>query len=101
MRPSRVFVPGVLAASLLVTALTFHTSLLHAQEAASSAAQSPRAEQQQQSQEPKAQDQRADDQQQAAPVYDKAIFQNPISADHLAFLRHFDGQSSDKLFRDK
>ena len=101
MRSSRVFVHGVLTASLLFSPLIFHSSaMLYAQEASSPAAQSPQAEQQQ-SQEQQAQGQQPDDQQQPPAVYDKAIFQNPISADHLAFLRHFDGQSSDKLYRDK
>jgi hypothetical protein len=34
-------------------------------------------------------------------VYDKAIFQKPIPADQLAFLKGFDGAASNELFRDK
>ena len=35
------------------------------------------------------------------PQYDKAIFQEPIPSDQLAFLSQFDGAASKKLIRDK
>ena len=36
-----------------------------------------------------------------APLYDKAIFHNPIPSDQLAFLNHFEGVASKELVRDK
>lgn len=103
MRSSRVFVPGVLTLSVLLFTVPTPplSSLLYAQEKPSSAPQSSQTQQEPQAQEPQAQDQETGDQQEAPAVYDKSIFQNPIPADHLALLKRFDGQSSDKLFRDK
>jgi uncharacterized protein YecT (DUF1311 family) len=43
----------------------------------------------------------AQDSQAPAPLYDKAIFHNPIPSDQLAFLTRFEGLPSKELVRDK
>jgi hypothetical protein len=97
MRFIRVFVPGVLTLSILFfVALTLHSSsILYAQDIPSSAAQSPQTQHQPQTQEPQPQDQpqdqEAENQQDTTPGYDKAIFQNPIPAGQLTFLKQFEG----------
>jgi hypothetical protein len=53
-----------------------------------------------QAQEEQAQGQ-PDEQGAPAAISDPAVFQNPIPANQLAFLKQFDGMSSDKLMRDK
>jgi uncharacterized protein YecT (DUF1311 family) len=43
----------------------------------------------------------AQESQAPAPLYDKAIFHDPIPSDQLAFLNHFEGLPSKELVRDK
>ncbi|HEY2392595.1 MAG TPA: hypothetical protein VGK22_15575 [Candidatus Angelobacter sp.] len=45
--------------------------------------------------------QQSDEQSEPAAIIDKAVFQNPIPADQLTFLKQFEGMPADKLIRDK
>ncbi len=54
-----------------------------------------------QPQEPESQGPQAQEQQAPVSKYDKAIFQNPIPSDQLAFLSQFAGATSNDLVRDK
>jgi hypothetical protein len=69
------------------------------QAAQSAAPQGQASSQEKQVQEEQAQ--QADEQAEPAAIVDKAVFQNPIPANQLAFLKQFDGTSSGKLMRDK
>jgi hypothetical protein len=88
-----LFLTGLLPkVKLLVvswTALALFPSNASAQDAAKPAPGSPQAVAQPQDAQP------------PAEPYDRAIFQKPIPSDQLSFLKQFDGQPSDSLFRDK
>ena len=91
------FAAVLFAAILLVAASVFlltisGAGLLHAQESNPSASQS---------QEPQGQEQQPSNEVSQGVLIDKAVFLNPIPANQLAFLKQFDGMSSDKLIRDK
>jgi uncharacterized protein YecT (DUF1311 family) len=61
----------------------------------------PQAASSQEKQAQEEQQQQTDEQAEPAAIIEKAVFQNPIPADQLIFLKQFDGMPADKLIRDK
>lgn len=94
----RVFLPATKIALIVMLGVELLPSNRHANAQASTppAQQQPAQAAEQQAQAPPAEEPVS-----APPKFDKAIFQNPIPSEQLAFLRGFAGLTTKELFHDK